>query len=507
MPSLTPAAGSSRGRGPTTTGDVVVVPGTRKTCLTMFRMLVVLVLAVTTATSKTLVPQAQAFSVTSSSLTTASLPLRGGGGATAGARRPNNKAATANSGDESATYGQGTASIPTEVFNLVKSIVGSGVLSLPYAVAAYGNAPSALIPATALIAVMGGLSAYTFGLIGRVCESTKSDSYATAWDRSVKKASWLIALSCLTDCFAGNLSYSMILADTFQRLAVTAGFVTLTRTQALLGVTGVVLLPLCLLKNLSSLAPFSLVGIAGMLYTTLAMGLRWAGKAYQPGGAFYNAAAAPVFGTLGARSALNPKVLILTCMLSNAYIAHFNAGKFLAELKNPTMKRFNQVIGWSFGTAVALYSIITAFGFATFGAAADGLVLNNYATTDRLMSLSRMAVAVSITCSYPLIFAGSRDGVLDLFRVKNRTNQLLNGVTLAMLAVVTVLASKLTDLGLVASIGGATFGTALVFVYPVIMFLKSQVRTKKETPLAVGIGIVGVLMGAIGTYLSVKGLA
>jgi amino acid permease len=298
----------------------------------------------------------------------------------------------------------------------------------------------------------------------------------------------------------------MILADTFQRLAVTAGIATITRTQALLGVTGVVLLPLCLLKNLNSLAPFSLVGIAGMLYTTLAMGLRYFGQSYAPGGEFYLPAAAPAFGDLGAGAALDPKVLILTCMLSNAYIAHFNAGKFLAELKNPTMKRFNQVIAWSFGTAIALYATITGFGFLTFGGAADGLVLNNYSTADKLMSLSRIAVAISITFSYPLIFVGSRDGIMDLFNVKNRSNKIMNGLTVGLLAVVTALASKLTDLGVVAAVGGATFGTALVFVYPVIMFLKSSIRTKEETPAAVGIGALGVLMGIIGTYLSVKGV-
>jgi len=262
----------------------------------------------------------------------------------------------------------GTASVPNLTFNLVKSIVGAGVLSLPYGVAAFGNAPSALIPAIALISVMGGLSGYTFGLIGRICQKTQTESYSDAWDVTVGKSlSPLIAFSCFIDCFAGNLSYSMILADTVKNLAAATG-VAVTRTQALLGVTAVVLLPLCLLKNLASLAPFSLVGIMGMLYTTCAMGLRWWGKSYAPGGAYFaSQLAEPVFGTAGAASALSPKALILACMLSNAYIAHFNAPKFLSELKNNTMARFHQVIAWSFGASVALYGLVTAFGFLTFG--------------------------------------------------------------------------------------------------------------------------------------------
>ena len=200
--------------------------------------------------------------------------------------------------------------------------MGAGVLSLPYGVAAFGNSGSALVPAAGLIALMGVLSGYTFGLIGRVCQNTNTMSYSDAWDATVgKKFSPLIAFSCFIDCFAGNLSYSMILADTLMNLLASTGVV-VSRTQSLLGVTGVVLLPLCLMKNLSSLAPFSLVGIGGMLYTTLAMGLRWWTKAYAPAGKFFaSQLAPPVFGNKGASSALSFNALILTCMLSNAYIA------------------------------------------------------------------------------------------------------------------------------------------------------------------------------------------
>jgi amino acid permease len=146
------------------------------------------------------------------------------------------------------------------------------------------------------------------------------------------------------------------------------------------------------------------------------------------------------------------------------------------------------------------------FAIAT-GGASNGLILNNYSTKDIVASLSRIAVAISITFSYPLIFVGCRDGILDLFGVKadKRDNALLNQVTLAVLGLVTIMASQLTDLGLVASVGGATFGTALVFVYPVIMFLKSQTKKTKETAPAIAIGVLGVMMGIVGTVLSFKG--
>lgn len=244
----------------------------------------------------------------------------------------------------------------------------------------------------------------------------------------------------------------------------------------------------------------------GMLYTTAAMGIRYFGGAYKEEGAYFaSQLVQPLFGSAGASAALSPRSLILACMLSNAYIAHFNAPKFLTELKNNTMSRFHQVIGWSFGISIALYAAITSFGFLTFGASSNGLILNNYSNADALASLARIAVAVSVTCSYPLIFVGCRDGILDLFKVKERSNGLIDKITLATLALVTILASQLRDLGLVASLGGATFGTALVFVYPTIMFLKTQEKRTAETIPVALIGILGLVMGVVGTVLSFKG--
>ena len=112
--------------------------------------------------------------------------------------------------------------------------------------------------------------------------------------------------------------------------------------------------------------------------------------------------------------------------------------------------------------------------------------------------------------SYPLIFVGTRDGILDMFKVKERSTGTLNKVTIGLMAVVTLMAAKLTDLGLVASVGGATFGTALVFVYPTIMFLRQAKKNGKlgsgESKLAGLIAIMGVVMGAIGTTMALGGV-
>jgi len=120
-------------------------------------------------------------------------------------------------------------------------------------------------------------------------------------------------------------------------------------------------------------------------------------------------------------------------------MSHFNAPKFYNELKDNTVKRFNLLVGSSFGISIIAYIIMAAFGFLTFGSGSSGLILNNYSTKDTLIGFSRIAVAVSLVFSYPLAFAGFRDGVLDLAKVpqEKRTNNLLDKVTVGCLSLIT----------------------------------------------------------------------
>ena len=383
-------------------------------------------------------------------------------------------------------------------------------------IAAFGDAPSAILPATALIGIIGAFSAYGFSLIGRVCSYTDAQSYRDAWSKSVGDAtSWIPASTCTCKTTLAALSYSMILADTIKALLGAAG-VKATRTGALLGITGTVLLPLCLLKDLSSLAPFSLLGIAGMVYTTVAMALRYFGGAYKlPAGKYLADVAAkyqPKFGTRGAAAALGPNVFILVCMLSTAYMAHFNAPKFFTELKDNTIKRYNTVVGTSFGISVLFFGLVGSLGFLTFGATSNGLILNNYAGADTLMGLSRVAVAASIVFGYPLVFAGARDGWLDMLQVpaEKRTNAVLNKTTLAVLAGVTLVASRLRELAFLMAFAGATLGNALIYVYPSLMFRaavknmgeKATAGLKREVPVAMFSALLGVGMGTIGAKMA-----
>jgi len=427
----------------------------------------------------------------------------------------------------------GTSTIPEEIFNLVKSIIGAGVLSLPAGVAmmaghnGVGASNGILLSISCmLVAVVGCISAYTFSLIARVCKMTNSHTYADCWTATKGKSlSWIVVLSSTLVCFASNLTFSMVLADTFRdllsalfklgasRTNYSAFFTILetynSRSRVLLALTATTLVPLCCVKNLSTLAPFSLVGILGMVYTGIVIGLRFFDGSYKlPDGKFLaDLESVPLFPgyTAGGGSASflqplsNPKILILVSILSTAYIAHFNAPKFFRELKDSDTepKRFHLgVVAPSFTVSLLFYALVSSLGYLTFGLATKGMVLSNYSTNDILISLSRFAVGLSLIFSYPLLFVGLRDGIVDLTnhvgplfsREKDNetppkklklTDRQSDRLSVGLVSAITIIALKISNITLVSSMSGAVLGTSLIFIFPPLMF-RSALKMESE---------------------------
>lgn len=193
---------------------------------------------------------------------------------------------------EANEWDTGTASILNEILNLVKNIVGSGGLSLPAGIATFGNNPTAIIPAMLVIVLMGIVNAYSFSLLGRVASITKAKTYQEAWDRTMgrqhgTKYNIWVALVVTGKAILGCWSFSIVIASTCQPLLETLGFQA-TKTEALLGISLLVLLPLCSLERLSSLAFFSTIGQMGTLVTAFTMMLRYVDGTYRAGGTYYD---------------------------------------------------------------------------------------------------------------------------------------------------------------------------------------------------------------------------
>ncbi len=431
----------------------------------------------------------------------------------------------------------GSATVGSSIINLSKNIVGSGVLALAAGVAAFSASPLAIVPALALLLFLGGVSGYSFSLIARVGDEMGTDTYKDTWAKIFgSRLSIIPALTIAFKTYVGGLSYSIILGDSFASIASLVGAPTLLRSSNfwICALSAFVLLPLSLLRDLSSLAIGSVIGTAGTLYTAFFIWLRLLDGSYAAGGAFHGAIAAsarPHFVAAStARPLLNPSAFVLVSMLATAFLAHYNAPKYFNELAVPAdgsltkQQAFTRVCAGAFGLAAILCGSIMAGGYLTFGGASQGLILNNYATSDPLAFLARLGISASILFSYPLNFVGLREGVLGMLGLRDKAAlpsvHVISSVLLV--CIMNGLALKLKNLGLVVAFGGALLGSALVYVFPALMFIFAT-REKEANLIAKGetlsparrnemfanIGLVGlgVFLAAVGCIMSLKNAA
>ena len=162
----------------------------------------------------------------------------------------------------------GGASVTNSIINLSKNIVGAGVLALAAGVAAFSASPVAIVPALILMLFLGGVSGYSFSLIARVGDEVGADTYKDTWSKVFGDSLSIIpALTVAFKTYVGGLSYAIILGDSFSSIATLAGAPAALRSSNtwIVLLSTLVLLPLSLMRDLSSLAIGSVIGTAGAL--------------------------------------------------------------------------------------------------------------------------------------------------------------------------------------------------------------------------------------------------
>jgi amino acid permease len=122
---------------------------------------------------------------------------------------------------------------------------------------------------------------------------------------------------------------------------------------------------------------------------------------------------------------------------------------------------------------------------------------------------------LALSTSYPLHFSALRNGAMDCMKMivtppettspegptNDRFNNINNNTTLALLLVLTVLATNVKDVSFILAFGGATLGNLLCFIYPAIMLAK--VSPSHKIP-ATALAVTGIVFGVLGTTAALQ---
>lgn len=335
-----------------------------------------------------------------------------------------------------------------------------------------------------------------------------------------------------TLCLACCVIYSGIIGDVFTSLLAVAqanhlipAVYSNNRTTNIIAVTVTLLFPMSLLKTMSALAFTSLLGFASILYTVLFITIRALDGAYALGsGRFVTDIDANILVQQEQPSfertslwQVDSTSLVLVSTYGLAYVAHYNAPSFYRELENTNSQRFATLVSASYSILIVLYVVTMMAGYSTFGDACQGNILLNYHPSDGLATLGQHATGCSILFGFPLVVTGAREGLINCFSslgVLAAAGSDKNHVALvvAILTFVAATACTVKDVSLVVGVTGAAMGSAVVYIFPALIYTRAVLQTKGAESVDYRIARwhvaflvpFGVAIAALGVYMTVK---
>ncbi|KAI6023926.1 hypothetical protein PISMIDRAFT_679649 [Pisolithus microcarpus 441] len=385
---------------------------------------------------------------------------------------------------------EGRATILSSVCNLANTILGSGMLTFPLAMASAGIIPG--IITCAFSGFVGGFGLYLLMQCARRTPHRRSSFFAVA-QLTFPQAAIFFDAAIAIKCFGVSIGYLIIIKSLMPNV-VASLYHDLTSPStnppqwALSGPMWlvffmIILVPLASLRRLDSLRHTSYIALFSAAYLVIIV-IRCYFKPLEgtvPRGDIHLVHFTPTFVTTWP-----VQVFAFTC--AQNIFPVFN------ELKTNSNQRVNIVIGTSIGGAILIYEIIAVFGYLTFGSNVGANIIAMYPSTSVFIAVGQLAIVVLIMFSYPLQVQPCRNCLDKIFHSKQvykpvgtldeeevvEDDEFGGDMSVMKHALLTAaivvcgfaIAYNVDDLQMVLSFVGSTGSTTISFILPGLFFWK-----------------------------------
>ncbi|CAK9101079.1 tRNA/tmRNA (uracil-C(5))-methyltransferase (tRNA (uracil(54)-C(5))-methyltransferase) (tRNA(m5U54)-methyltransferase) (RUMT) (tmRNA (uracil(341)-C(5))-methyltransferase) [Durusdinium trenchii] len=394
----------------------------------------------------------------------------------------------------------GTSSVGKVTFNFVNAVVGSGVLAIPYALQQAG-----LVTGLAMAAFVGLSTDVTVRQLVNTGLREDVRNYEELMDKLFGFPGWAtISLLMFLYDFGAMLSYLIILGDVStsvvqefcaQVLGVSGGLLDdrwALRRVCILSIALCLMLPLCLLRDISKLekaSTFSVVTIVLVvlvIVTAAASGDNCPQREQHPD-------SCPDLSQPWA-TVVGPSPGTAFGIFAFGFVCHDTAFMFFNSLRAPTQARWKRVTRLSLGASVSICLLLAVPAYLAFRDQISQNILKNFAGGDGKIIIVRVLFLLTVSFTYPICFFICRHILNELiYRWQHRHQDRPPGtpaglsikqvpqsrhvaLTLSLFASTLVIVSFVDQLGLVMSLTGNISAVSIAFILPPLCAIKSKWR-------------------------------
>ncbi|XP_061548187.1 putative sodium-coupled neutral amino acid transporter 11 [Phycodurus eques] len=346
-------------------------------------------------------------------------------------------------------------------FNFINSIIGSGVIGLPYALNQAGLPLGFL-----LLIVVALITDYTIILLIKGGNLSGTNSYQSLIQSTFGFPGFLV-LSVLQFLypFIAMISYNITTGDTltkvFQRIpGVGPGHIVADRRFVIVMSTVLCTLPLSLYRNIEKLGKVSFLSMILTVIILVIVIIR----AVTLGPEVPPTEAPWLFAKWNAIQAVG--------VMSFAFICHHNSFLIYGSLVQPTLINWTRVTHISVGSALIISATFALAGYVTFTGYTQGDIFENYCRNDNLATFGRFCFGVSIITTFPLECFVTREVISNSICGRELSKVEHMFVTVIIVAVCTAISLAYDCLGIVLELNGVLSATPLIFIIPSACFLK-----------------------------------
>lgn len=286
-----------------------------------------------------------------------------------------------------------TASISSSIINLVKTIVGSGLLAIPYAFRNDGVLVGILL--TLLAAVTSGFGLFILAKCSKTLVNPRNSSFFTLCMLTYPSLSPLFDFAMIVQCFGVGLSYIVLMGDIFPSLF--GG-----RRDYWVIASALIITPLCFLKKLDHLKYSSILGLSSLVYLSLLVISVFIKDSFLPAEDLVDITPK---GDVYWLEVYDFKGLLSTfSIIIFAYVGAMNLFTIVNELKDNSMTNIVKIINGSILISSIGFLSVGIAGYLTFGSNTEGNIMLNYDPDSIYVKFGNFALATMLLLSFPLLF-------------------------------------------------------------------------------------------------------